>query len=351
MRRRAFPGSGPEVRAQYLRAGHWLRTAIYGRAESAAWCKANGVPVVKAASTGVNSAGGFLVPTELASAILDLRDVYGAFRRRARIVPMASDNVVVARRPGGIGAFFIGENSTITETSTLVDELSLTARKIGALIRVSNELEEDGEVDLVDFLANELALAFALKEDDCAFNGDGTNTYAKMNGINSLAIDANHAKAKVTGAHNTFLTLDSTDLGNLLSAVQAAAIPNGAWFCSQTCFATTFCRLAAAAGGGFLESMLVDGISTPFYLGFPVILSQKMPLITSSLSGKVMLAFGDMYLGGVLGQRRSITVARSPERYMDQDEIGVLGTERFHAVIHGMGDNTNTGALAALVGN
>jgi HK97 family phage major capsid protein len=86
------------------------------------------------------------------------------------------------------------------------------------------------------------------------------------------------------------------------------------------------------------------------YLGFPVILSPKMPLITGSLTGKMMLAFGDMYAGAVLGQRRSITLARSADRYLDQDEIAVLGTERFHAVVHDLGDNTNFGSLAALVG-
>jgi hypothetical protein len=43
-------------------------------------------------------------------------------------------------------------------------------------------------------------------------------------------------------------------------------------------------------------------------------------------------------------------LARSADRYLDQDEIAVLGTERFHSVIHGLGDNNNFGALAALVG-
>ena len=88
---------------------------------------------------------------------------------------------------------------------------------------------------------------------------------------------------------------------------------------------------------------------TPFYLGFPVILTQKLPLSSSSLTGKMMLAFGDMYAGAVLGQRRGITLARSADRYLDQDQIAVLGTERFHTVVHDLGDNSNFGSLAALV--
>lgn len=353
MKRRAFPGFGPDVEARYQRAGQWLLATIYHNEKAATWCKANGVALVKAAGETVGSSGGFLVPADLSNAILDLRDRYGAFRRRARIVPMASDNTTVARRPGGTGAFFVGENQTATETQATVDNINLTAKKIGSLIRLSNEIEEDAIVDIVDFVANEIAFAFAQKEDDCAFNGDGTSAYGKMRGIGTIVLDGNHNNAKVAAqsGHNTYLTIDATDLGNLISAVRASAIPNAAWFASLTCFATTFCRLSGTAGGGYLETGMIDGIMTPFYLGFPVILTQKMPLIATTLSGKMMLAFGDMYAGAALGQRRGITLARSDDRYMDQDEIAVLGTERFHANIHDMGDSgTNLGSLAALIG-
>jgi HK97 family phage major capsid protein len=352
MRHRAFPGRGPEVEARYQRAGQWLLAAIYHDEKARSWCKTNGVAVVKAAGETVGANGGFIVPSDLANAILDIRDSYGAFRRRARLVPMASDSTSVPRRPGGTGAFFIGENAsngTADETLANVDAINLTAKKIGSLIRISSEIEEDAIVDMVDFIANEIALAFAAQEDDCAFNGTGTSAYGKMRGIGSIVLDGNHAKAKVTAAlaHNTFLTLDSTDLANLMSAVRAAAIPNAAWYCSQTCLTQTFFRLAG--GTGYLQIAEVDGIMTPHYLGFPVILTQKLPLVNSALTGQVMLAFGDMYLGGVLGQRRGLTLARSADRYLDQDQIGVLGTERFHAVVHDVGDNTNAGALAALV--
>lgn len=349
MRRRAFAGSGQETEARYQRAGQWLLAAIYDNDNAKAWCEKNAVPLVRAAGESIGSTGGFLVPTDLANAILDLRDSYGAFRRRARLVPMASDSTTVPRRPGGAGAFFIGENGFVTPlTDVSADQITLTAKKIGARIRISSELEEDSAVDIVDFVANEIALAFAAQEDDCAFNGDGTSTYGRMRGIGAIVLDGNHGKAKVTAdvGHNTFSTIALSDLTNLMSSVRASAIPNAAWFCSQTCFAQTFCRLA---GNGYLPMADTDGIMTPYYLGFPVILTQKFPLITTTLTGKTMLAFGDMYAGGALGQRRGITLARSADRYLDQDQIAVLGTQRFHANVHDMGDNTNFGSIAALV--
>ena len=351
MRHRAFPGSGPEVEARYQRAGQWLLAAIYNSERAASWCKSNGVALTKAQSEGIGSAGGFTVPTELSNAILDIRDQYGAFRRTARLVPMASDNTVIARHTGGgITTAFFAENTAVTASTVSMDSIGLTAKKLSSVVLISSELEDDAAVDIVDFVANEIGLAFALKEDDCAFNGDGTSTYGTMRGLAPIVLDGFHTKAKVTAAsgHNTFLTLDATDLGNLLVAVRASAIPNAAWFCSQTCFASTFVRLSA--GSGYLDNRNVNGIDTPYYQGFPVILTQKLPLVTTTLAGSVMLAFGDMYAGGVLGQRRGITIARSEHPHLDTDQITILATERFHTVVHDLGDTASFGSLAALVG-
>lgn len=352
MRHRAFPGYGPDVEARYQRSAQWLLAAVYQNDKAVSWCKANGISLVKAAGETINSGGGFIVPRDLANAILDLRDQYGAFRRTARIVPMASDTTTVPRRPGGTGAFFTAEQQATSETTANADAIDLTVQKLGSLIRLSSELEEDAAVDIVDYVANEIALAFAVKEDDCAFNGDGSSAFGKMRGIGTIVLDGNHNKAKVLAGsgHNTFAGIDNTDITNLMGSVRASAIPNASWFCSLTCFATTFVRLAAGGGAAYLATRTVDGIETPFFMGFPVTLTQKMPLVTTSLSGAVMLAFGDMYAGGVLGQRRAIMLARSADRYLDQDQIAVLGTERFDAVIHDLGDNTNFGSLAALVG-
>lgn len=352
MRHRAFPGHGPDVDAKYERAGMWLLATIYENGMARSWCTKNNIPIRKAQGETVDQYGGYLVPQELANAILDLRDRFGAFRRRALIWPMKSDNTVIPRKTGGVTAYIVGENNAVTETTTdSIDALELTTKKIGAIIRMSSELEEDALKDAVDYLANEMAWAFAAKEDDCAFNGDGTSTYGGMRGIGTIVLDGNHTQANVAAAstHKTFLTIDQTDLGNVVAAVRASALPRAAWFISALGFGQTMCRLAGTSNG-FIETRMVDGEPTPCWNGFPVIMTQKLPAVTTALNGKVMLAFGDMYAGGVLGQRRGITIARSEDRYLDSDQIAVRGIERVHCNVHDLGDNTNKGSLAALVG-
>src|SRR5260221_494119 len=117
MRHRAFRGSGPEVEAQYQRSGQWLLAAIYQDERAAGWCKDKGIKFTKAASDGIGTNGGYVVPTELSNAILDIRDSYGAFRRRARPVPMASDATTVPRRLGALSTAFFTENTTVTATT------------------------------------------------------------------------------------------------------------------------------------------------------------------------------------------------------------------------------------------
>lgn len=345
--KRAF--SGPEAEEQYQRAGNFLLASVFGKTSARTWCDKKGVPVIKAAGEGIGSAGAFLVPEELENAILDLRDAVGAFRRRACIWPMSSDSSSFPRRVSGTTAYFFAENTAATSTQFTMDQVKITAKKLGALVTLSSELEDDAIHSMVDYVANELAWAFAAKEDDCAFNGNGAATYGGINGISNIVFDGNHAMAKVAAAagHNTFATLTAADMAALAASVRGSAIPRAAWFVSQVGFAQA---LANEATGGYLDTIVVDGIETRYFNGFPVVVTQKLPQVTTSLSGKVMMVFGDMYAGAVLGQRRGLTIARSDHRYLDTDLIAILGTERFDAVVHDVGDNTNFGSLAALVG-
>jgi hypothetical protein len=51
----------------------------------------------------------------------------------------------------------------------------------------------------------------------------------------------------------------------------------------------------------------------------------------------------------MMGERRGVTIKRSDHRYFENDQIGLLGTERFDINVHDLGDNTNAGPLVAMV--
>jgi hypothetical protein len=60
-----------------------------------------------------------------------------------------------------------------------------------------------------------------------------------------------------------------------------------------------------------------------------------------------MFFFGDLPKAAMMGERRGVTIKRSDHRYFENDQIGLLGTERFDINVHDFGDNTNAGPLVA----
>lgn len=339
----AFPTT-----ARAHRAGMWTR-AIMGDTRAVEWCKTHRLGLTRAQTEGQNSVGGFLVPAEIMNTIFSLREQYGAFRAAADIVPMRRDVMSWPRRTSGLTARFSAEGVAFTEDQIALDNFSLTAKKLGTFARSSTELDEDSAADLGEWFVREMAYAFALKEDQCGFNGDGTSAYGGIKGICPTIIDGGHGACKLTATgHATFAALDNTDLTGLLALAPAYALPGARWFVSQFGYATTFCRLAAVAGG--IVTMTINGRIVPTFLGFPVQLSQVLPQVGTSLTGQVMCLFGDLSLAAALGERRVMTVATSTHRYMELDQIAFRGSERVDINIHDLGDNTNAGPIVGLVG-
>ncbi len=335
--------------AKAFQAGSWF-LAISGHARAAAWCRDNGIAIIKAQAEGVNTAGGFLVPIELMRTIISLREERGAFRSSARVVPMSDDVASIPRRTGGLTAYFVAENNAITESQGLWGNVGLTAKKLATLTRSSSELDEDAVIDLGVWFASEVAYAFAGKEDDCGFNGDGTSTYSGMLGVTTLLLDGTHNAGKVVAAsgHDTFAEIDLIDLTNLIGKLPAYALPTARWFTSSMGFAAVFCRLASTAGGIIMQN--IGGRMMPTFLGWPIQLAQALPQVVTDLSGQVMLLFGDLSLAATLGESRGVTVARTENRYLEFDQIAWRASERVDINVHDLGDNTTAGPIVGLVG-
>ncbi len=189
----------------------------------------------------------------------------------------------------------------------------------------------------------------ALVKDDVGFNGDGTSTYSGISGLGTKLVGMKSAVAAASG-HNTFLTIDTTDITNLMAGVLATAIPGAAWYTSATGYALTICRLAAVSGG-LVARQRSDGSISANYLGFPVNFSGKLPDVPTSLAGKPMLYFGNLAMSSVLVEREQQTViAISRERALDTDQILVRGVRREDIINHSVGDANTRGPTAMLVG-
>jgi HK97 family phage major capsid protein len=135
-------------------------------------------------------------------------------------------------------------------------------------------------------------------------------------------------------------------LNSILAAAPARVLGNDcAWYVSQRGYGSVFARLAGLGGG------LIGARGNPQYLGYPVRVSQALPQVTTSLNGKVMLAFGSLRASTLFGDRRGISVARSVlGPTFASDMVAIRVTERIDIVSHDLGGATTPGAVIGLVG-
>jgi HK97 family phage major capsid protein len=342
----AFRGERAEERA-YI-AGQFYAATLFKNERAAEWCKDHGIDTRFNASLseGTDSAGGFLVPGEVEQTIIDLREEYGVFRQNANVVPMARDTKTVPVRSSGLTAYFVGENAEITASDKAWKQVELTARKLAALVRYSNELNEDATISIGDDLTREIAYAFAVKEDACGFLGDGTSTYGHITGvINSVA--AGSIYTAITG-NTAFSTLDLTDFEAMVGKLPAYPGIQPKWFISKAGWAASMLRLTDA-GGGNTAAMLQAGSNGMMFLGYPVVHCQTLnSTLTAQTSAAGVLLFGDLRMAAILGNRRGLAIALSTDRYFEYDQLGIRGVERFDINVHSRGDASNPGAILSM---
>lgn len=344
---RAFKGKTAELDA--YTSGKFLLATVMNDPKARQWCREHGIEL-RVQTEGVNSAGGYIVPQQMERAIIDLREQYGMFRANARITPMSSDNTVIPRRAGGVTAYFVGETTEITESEKSWNQVELTAKKLGALTRMSTDLSEDAIINLADDLANEMAWAFAKKEDECGLDGDGTSTYGGMVGIRTKFVDGNHTAGYDEGTSPctawSHITL-ADEIVTVMSLLPTYALPRAKWYINPAGKAACFDALALASGGNTTQN-IASG-AQPKFAGYPVVVSSAMP--SAPTDQTVAILFGDLSMSSTFGDRRGITIKTSDQRYIEYDQIGIQATERFCIVNHDIGDTSTAGPIVALIGN
>lgn len=293
--------------------------------------------VGKTMITTSNVLGGAFVPEDYAAQLISLREQYGTAVKLARQVPMQRDTLTMPRRTGGYTVYAVGEAASITASDAATDNVQLTAKKLGAMARVSRELFTDSAINVADFVADELAYAFAEKLDDCFLNGDGTSTYFTYEGIRPKIKGLSGTIGNIAGlfvaTDNLFSELDPADFEGTV-ALLPSYVSSPYWLCHQRFFANVMVRLAMAQGGS--TAMELGGGLQRTFLGYPVKISQKMPRADGN--SQVSCLFGDIAQGSMVGEVRGMEIAQTDQRYFDTDEIAIRALVRVAINVHDVGN-------------
>lgn len=344
---KAYRGEKAEENAYIF--GRVIAARFFDHGKSKAWLKEHGLR--NALSEDSNEKGGLFVPAETTTEIIRLVEQYGVFRRYAKVVNMSSDRKVQPVRVSGLTAYPVAESNTGNESSNtgtqsepVYTNVELIARKWKAWTKMSDELNEDSLITMADELATESAIAFAYAEDNAGFNGDGTSTYHGILGVLN-AVNAGSVHAAVSG-NTAFSTLDLQDFITMKGKLPQYPGITPAWFISQDGYSDSIERLMMAAGGNTAVNIAEGGL--PRFLGAPVVITNVLNSTLSTQASTNLLAYGDLNMAALLGDRRRMTMSLTDQRYWDTDQIAVKTTERIDINVHSRGTASAAGAILVL---
>lgn len=174
----------------------------------------------KALGSGDPTAGGFLVPPQFSSDVIELLRPAAVVRSLGpQSIPMPTGSVNVPKITQGATASYVGENTNISKTEERFGQIKLTFKKQACLVPISNDLIRYSSPSADAVVRDDVVRAMATREDKAFIRDDGTSGTPKglkywINSANKLAANGTVSLANVT-----------TDLGRLVQAIMAADIP------------------------------------------------------------------------------------------------------------------------------
>lgn len=227
--------------------------------------------LAKALGTNDGAGGGFLVPATVSTEIIPLLYAQSVVRAAgAMVVPMPTGTLRIPKLTGGATAAYVGENAAITASQQTFGQITLTFRKLAALVPVSFDLIRYSSPAADSIIRDDIVRQIASAENSNFMRADGAASTPK--GIRYWA-----AAANIVASAGTYATLANTvtDLGVAMLALINANVPitRGAWFFSPS----TWWRFysAVATTGQFIYR---DEMSRGTLMGYPVFRSTQIPL-------------------------------------------------------------------------
>jgi HK97 family phage major capsid protein len=269
-----------------------------------------------AQSGGTDNKGGFAVPSVLSNQLINLVEEAGIARQYCQRIVMSSDNWSVPKVTAQASISYPSESSAISESDLTFSQISLSAKKMASLVKMSTEISEDAVISMVDTITQSLALSMATAEDDNLFNG-----VASAINANGIAGDASVDDTNVASAGAlalTDLTACATGIGNPIRGA------SNAWYINPVVYHGQIRDLVNAAGGNTIQ--ILEGGQQQSLLGYPVVLTNILP--SAPASGELVAVFGDLRLGCYFGDRRSLNFKVLSELFAASDQVAIQCTQR-----------------------
>lgn len=260
----------------------------------------------KALSATVPSDGGYLVPEVYADEIIEL--LYPStviYSLGARRLGMPNGNMNIPKLKTGARAMFVGENRKISKSEPKFGNLKLSAKKLSAIIPMSNDLLRSTNFDNDVIVGQDVTMQMALGVDYGALMGSGTE-------FQPLGITRNKGvlNVDVTALGEGYAGKDGALTAAFPNYLVAAVLKNnvyaaGLGFAFNTSVEQYFKSLRDNVGGFiFAEEMSKNGTLA----GYPYKTTNQI----ETRDGKTCIIFGN-WNDLVIGEQGAMEIETSRE--------------------------------------
>ncbi len=263
-------------------------------------------------STSAGADGGFLVPRETETEI---------GRRLSQVSPIRAIagnrqvSTTIYRKPfliSGTAVGWVGETAAREETdSPTLAELSFPTMELYAMPAATQTLLDDSAVNIDEWIASEIDVAFAEQEGDAFVDGNGTDKPKGFLAYDKVA-EASWEWGKLgfvlSGGAGAFASADPSDnILDLVYSLKSGYRQNAHFVMNRRTQAEI--RKLKDENGQYLWQPPAQAGGVASLMGFPVAEAEDMPNIAAN---SYSIAFGDFRRGYLVVDRMGVRVLRDP---------------------------------------
>lgn len=254
---------------------------------------------------GVDADGGYLVPEEYDSRLIQKLEDGNIMRTLGHVITTSGEHKIniAATKPA---AAWIEEGGALTFGDATFDQILLDAHKLHVAIKVTEELLYDNAFGLENYIIDEFGKALANAEEDAFLNGSGVGQ--------PLGLFAETGGGTVA---KTVTTLTADDIINLIYSLKRAYRKDASFIVNDQTIATI--RTFKDNNGAYMWQPSYQSDEPDKLLGYDVHTSQFAPVDA--------IAFGD-YSYYNIGDRGTRSFKQLTELFAGNGMIGYVAKER-----------------------
>ena len=301
------PMSGKQDKEKTGRASDEYKSAVLAALRS------NFRKISNVLSEGIDANGGYLVPEEYDTRLIQVLEDENIMRRLGTRITTSGEHKIniAASTPA---AAWIEEGEQLTFGDATFDQIIMDAHKLHVAVKITEELLYDNAFGLESYILKKFVTALANAEEDAFINGDGSG---KPLGL--LAAEGG-AEIGVTAASATAITAD--EIINLVYSLKRPYRKNAKFMCNDQTLAAI--RKLKDTTGQYLWQPSLQAGQPDKILGYDIETSPYFPTIAA---GKPAIAFGDFSYYNI-GDRGTRSFAELKELFAGNGMVGFVAKER-----------------------